>query len=319
MKKIDRRSFIGKGAAGLAGLTMMGAGGRLIAAEMGNGFTVAGKGASWEMVTGLGDASLVLVDRVTLGKSGLTVPRVALGTGSIGGNQQSNQTRLGKESFKKVARHAWDRGIRFFDMADSYGSHTYVREVLKEIPREETTLMSKMWTTDTSWQKSGDVAQTLDRFRKETGSDYFDIVLMHCLVRPGYREEKKLFIEGLSRAKEKGIIKAVGVSCHNWEAMKEAVDDPWVDVILARINPFGVHMDNTPEEVSALLARAQHNGKGIIAMKIFGNGDKITETEREESITYALKKGNIHCMTLGMESVAHIDDAVERVMRIARS
>lgn len=311
MNKIDRRSFIGKGVAGLAGLTLVGAGGRL-AADSGilpeNPF--------------LGDPSVsagAVMDRVVLGKTGLMVPRVALGTGSIGGNQQSNQTRLGKENFRKVARHAWDRGIRFFDMADSYGSHTYVREVLKEVPREETTLLTKLWTTDTGWQKSGDVASTLDRFRQETGSDYFDIVLMHCLVRPGYREEKKLFIEGLSRAKEKGIIKAVGVSCHNWEAMKEAVDDPWVDVILARINPFGVHMDNTPEEVSALLARAQNNGKGVIAMKIFGNGDRTAETDREKSITYALKKGHIHCMTLGMESIAQIDDAVERVMRIAHS
>lgn len=311
MNKIDRRSFIGKGAAGLAGLTLLGAGGTLAAAS----------GIVSENVF-LHDQSIsagAVMDRVILGQTGLTVPRVALGTGSIGGNQQSNQTRLGKENFKKVARHAWDRGIRFFDMADSYGSHPYVREVLKEIPREETTLLTKIWTTDTGWQKSGDVALTLDRFRQETGSDYFDIVLMHCLVRPGYRTEKKLFIEGLTRAKEKGIIKAVGVSCHNWEAMKEAVDDPWVDVILARINPFGVHMDNTPEEVSALLALAQRSGKGVIAMKIFGNGDKTTETDRETSITYALKKGNIHCMTLGMESIAQVDDAVERVMRIARS
>jgi predicted aldo/keto reductase-like oxidoreductase len=311
MNKIDRRSFIGKGAAGLAGLTLLGAGGRLAA---GSGI-VAENMLMYDQPISSG----AVIDRVILGQTGLTVPRVALGTGSIGGNQQSNQTRLGKENFKKVARHAWDRGIRFFDMADSYGSHPYVREVLKEIPREETTLLTKIWTTDTGWQKSGDVALTLDRFRQETGSDYFDIVLMHCLVRPGYRTEKKLFIEGLTRAKEKGIIKAVGVSCHNWEAMKEAVDDPWVDVILARINPFGVHMDNTPEEVSALLARAQRSGKGVIAMKIFGNGDKTAETDRETSITYALKKGNIHCMTLGMESIAQVDDAVERVMRIARS
>ena len=298
MKKIDRRNFIQTSAAGLAGLTFLGTGAVEAASRR---------------------ADKVMVDTLKLGKAGLRVPRVALGTGSIGGNQQSNQTRMGKENFVKIARHAWDRGIRFFDMADSYGSHTFVREALKEIPRDKTTLLTKMWTTDTKWQKSGDVAGTLDRFRQETGSDYFDILLLHCMVRPNWKEEKKLFIEGFSEAKEKGIVKAVGVSCHNWQAMVEAVDDPWVDIILARINPFGVHMDNTPEEVSALLARAQENGKGIIAMKIFGNGDKTSETDREQSIRYALTKGNIHAMTLGMETTAQIDDAVERVMRIAKA
>ncbi|HPV19622.1 MAG TPA: aldo/keto reductase [Prolixibacteraceae bacterium] len=302
MKKFDRRRFIQTSAAGLAGFTLAGATLPVSATELpffGNDVLMA-----------------AAVDRVVLGKTGLTIPRVALGTGSIGGNQQSNQTRLGRENFLKLARHAWDRGIRFFDMADSYGSHTFVRDILKEVPREKTTLMSKMWTGDTNWQKSGDVAKTLDRFRQETGSDYFDILLMHCMVRPNWREEKKIFIEGLSEAKEKGIIKAAGVSCHNWQAMIEAAGDPWVDVILARINPFGVHMDNTPEEVSALLKKAKDNGKGIIGMKIFGNGDKISDTDREQSIRYAVTKGNIHAMTLGMESVAQVDDAVERVMRI---
>jgi len=298
MKKIDRRNFIQTTAAGLAGLTFLGTG---------------------DVEAATCRRNPEMVDKVKLGKSGLKVPRVALGTGSIAANQQSNQTRLGKENFVKLARHAWDRGIRFFDMADSYGSHTFVREVLKEIPRDKTTLLTKMWTTDTNWQKSGDVAKTLDRFRQETSSDYFDILLMHCMVRPNWKEEKKVFIEGFSEAKEKGIVKAVGISCHNWQALVEAADDPWVDIILARINPFGVHMDNTPEEVSALLARAQDNGKGIIAMKIFGNGDKTSEADREQSIQYALTKGNIHAMTLGLESAGQIDDAVERVMRIVKA
>jgi 1-deoxyxylulose-5-phosphate synthase len=296
MKKIDRRSFIQTSAAGLAGLVSLSAG--LPYPETHSDKTVS-------------------VDTVRLGKTGLVVPRIALGTGSIGGNQQSNQTRLGKENFIKLARHAWDRGIRFFDMADSYGSHTFVRDVLKEVPREKTILQSKIWTTDTEWQKSGDVAKTLDRFRMETGSDYFDILLIHFLVKGNWKEDKKVFMEGLSKAKEKGIVKAVGVSCHNWEAMKVAAEEPWVDVILARINPFGVHMDNTPEEVSALLATAQKNGKGVLGMKIFGNGDKVTETEREQSIRYALYKSNIHAMSLGLENIAQVDDAVERVMRIA--
>jgi predicted aldo/keto reductase-like oxidoreductase len=297
MKNIDRRRFIQTSVAGIAGISLMGAG-------------------YDEPV--FHEAKGVSVDLVKLGNTGLQVPRMAFGTGSIGGNQQSNQTRLGKEKFFELASHAWDRGIRFFDTADSYGSHTFVREVLKKVPREKTTLLSKMWTTDTSWQKSGDVPKTLDRFRIETGSDYFDILLMHCMVNGKWQEDKKAFMEGFLKAKQQGIVKAVGVSCHNWDAMKLAVEDPWVDVILARINPFNVHMDGTPEAVMGLLETAKKNGKGIIGMKIFGNGDKVTEEEREKSITYAIRSGNVHCMTLGMQSIEQVDDAVERVMRIAK-
>jgi 1-deoxyxylulose-5-phosphate synthase len=296
MKKIDRRTFIRSSAAGLAGLTLLG-----------TGFSLSGAIPT----------TSVTIDRVKLGKTGLTVPRVAFGTGTNGFNHSSNFTRMGKESFIKIARYAWDRGIHFFDTADSYGSQPFVREVLKELPREKATLLSKIWTSDTEWQKAGNVAETLDRLRKETGSEYFDIVLLHCMTNGNWKEEKKGFMEGLSKARQQGIVKAVGVSCHNWDAMKVAVEEPWVDVILARINPFGVHMDGTPEAVSALLKTAADNGKGVIGMKIFGNGDKVTEQDREQSIRYAMTNHDIHAVTLGMQTVEQIDDAVERVMRNA--
>lgn len=294
MKKLDRREFLQTSLAGLAGLSLLGTG---------------------TIVKGCSTPSGSFIDTVRLGNSGLTVPRLALGTGSHGGGKASNQTRLGTEGFVSLAHYAFDRGIQFFDMADSYGSHPYVKAALRELPREKTTLLTKIWTEDTRWYQTEPVAKTLDRFRLETGSDYFDIVLMHCLMRPNWTVEKRGMMDEFSRAKEDGIIKVLGVSCHNWDAMVEAVDEPWVDVILARINPFGVHMDNTPDTVMDLLKRAHDNGKGIIGMKIFGNGDKVTEEEREMSIRYALQSGNVDCLTLGLESPAQIDDAIERVMR----
>ncbi len=294
MKKFNRREFIQTGIAGLAGLSM------IKAENVFSGFT---------------NPANMVIDKIKLGETGLMVPRVALGTGSRAGGGGSNQTRLGTQSFVKLAQYAYDRGIGFFDMADTYGSHTFVRSALKEIPREKTTLLTKIWTEDTSWYKTEPVPKTLDRFRMEVGTDYFDIVLMHCLMRGNWRNEKKAFLDGFARAKQDGVIKAIGVSCHNWKAMEEAVDDPWVDVILARINPFGTHMDGTPEAVMGLLEKARKNGKGIIGMKIFGNGDNVTDNERERSISYAMKSGNVHCMTLGMESQQQIDDAIERVMR----
>ncbi len=297
MEKINRRSFIQTSAASIAGYAALASTG--FASQ---GFT----------------PSTAIVDQVKLGNTGLNVSRIALGTGSIGGNHQSNQTRLGMTKFVLMAHHAYDRGIHFFDTADSYGSLPFVKEVFKEVPREKITLLTKMWTYNDP-TKSEPVDKALDRFRTEAGTDYFDIVLLHCMTNGKWQEEKKRYIDYFSKAKQNGIIKAVGVSCHNIDALKVAADDPWVDVILSRINPFHVHMDGTPVEINAILERARNNGKGIIGMKIFGNGDKVLDNEREESITFALKKTSIHCMTLGMESIAHVDDAVDRVMRILKS
>jgi len=297
MEKINRRSFIYGSAVGLTGYAALTATGLT-----GMGFTPA----------------TATVDKVKLGNSGLSVSRVALGTGSIGGNHQSNQTRMGISNFVKLAHHAYDRGVHFFDTADSYGSYPYVREAFKEIPREKITLLGKMWTENDP-SKAEPVDKALDRFRTETGSDYFDIMLLHCMMNGKWQDEKKRYIDYFSKAKQDGKIKALGVSCHNFEALKVAVDDPWVDVILARINPFRAHMDGSPAEINALLERARNNGKGIIGMKIFANGDRVLETDREESITFALKKTSIHCMTLGMENIPQVDDAVDRVMRILKS
>lgn len=297
MTKLNRRQFIQVGVAGVAGFSVLGAGISQMSFSL---------------------PSNVQVDRVKLGNTGLSVPRILMGTGSHGGGRASNQTRLGVDGFVKLARYGHERGIRLFDSADSYGSHPFVKAALKEIPRDETQILTKMWVTENSWNKVQPVPEVLDRFRLETGSDYFDIVLMHCLMKGNWKEERKSYVDGLYKAKQDGIVKAVGVSCHNWDAMAEAVEDPWVDVILARINPFGTHMDGTPEAVMGLLEKARKNGKGIIAMKIFGNGDNVKEEERERSIRYAINSGNVHCMTLGMESPAHMDDAISRVMRAVK-
>lgn len=296
MKDLSRRKFILAGFAGITGLTF--AGSRLSNLKY--------------------PLSSTTVDSVKLGKTGLRVSRIALGTGSRGGSKASNQTRLGMDKFVEMARHAYDRGIRFFDMADSYGSHTYVGNALKTLPREKVTLLTKIWTYEDGSDRNVPVRESIDRYRQEIGTDYIDIVLMHCLMSGGWTKNRKHYMDGLEKAKQDGLIKAVGVSCHNWDAMAEAVDSPWVDVILSRINPFQSHMDGTPQAVSELLGRAKKNGKGIIGMKIFGEGSHVSDHEREQTFKYALTEANIHCMTLGMESINQVDDAVDRVMRLVK-
>ena len=258
-----------------------------------------------------------MIDRVKLGKTGLVVPRLALGTGTHGGKQSSDMTRMGIQNWVKIARYAHERGMTFYDAADLYGSHQNVKEILKEVLREKATVLSKIWTRPEDWNKDAPMA-TIDRFRKETGSDYFDILLLHCMTNEKWQEEKKPYIEALSAAKQKGIVKTVGLSCHSFAALKIAAEDPWVDVILARINPEGVIMDASPDEVMAVLKKAHDRGKGIIGMKIFGEGKLVEESQREKSLKYVIGSKNVDCMTIGITSVEQVEDAVKRISRIVK-
>jgi len=295
---MDRRKFIQTSVAGLATISMVGAG---------------------NMKKDLFFVDNGDVDKVKFGESGLTVSRIAMGTGTHGYNKSSDMTRLGMEQFVKLAHHAYERGIRFYDMADGYGSQPYVGEAIKSLPRENLTLLSKMWTNEDGSDKNEPVRQIIDRFRKDAGTDYFDVLLMHCMMEGGWSKNRTHYMDGLSRAKQDGIVKAIGVSCHNWDALVEAAESPWVDVIMARINPFGTLMDGTPDAIKGILGKARQNGKGVIAMKVFGEGKHVTDNEREKSIKFAIEESNVHCMTLGMTSEAQMDDAIARVMRIAKS
>jgi predicted aldo/keto reductase-like oxidoreductase len=169
------------------------------------------------------------------------------------------------------------------------------------------------------WYKAEPFEKSLDRFRKELGTDYIDIFLMHCMINGKWPEQYKKIMDGLSEAKSRGIIKAVGISCHSLDAIKEAATNPWTDVVLARINHKGIRMDSSPVEVMEALAQARKNGKGVMGMKIFGCGDLVKEDEREQSLNYVIRSGNVHCMTIGMENPTQVDDTVARVMRIVKS
>lgn len=293
MKQISRRHFIQAGLIGAAAIT-----------------------------TGLNNSvyansALTLIDKVKLGKTGLVVPRLALGTGTHGGNQSSDMTRMGVENWVKIARYAHERGVSFYDAADLYGSHQNVKAILKEVPREKAILLSKIWTRAEKWNQDAP-EKTIDRFRKETGSDYFDILLLHCMTDGKWQESRKPYIEALSEAKQKGVIKKVGLSCHSFEALKIAADDPWVDVILARINPEGLIMDASTDEVMAVLKKAHDSGKGIIGMKIFGEGKMTEASRRDASLKYVIGSKNVDCMTIGMTSTEQVDDAIERIMRVVK-
>ncbi len=299
MTKFDRREFLLKSAAGLAAASVIPA----ILPEPTFGATI----------------STETVDTVALGNTGLNVSRIALGTGTKGWKLESDQTHLGMKKFVELSQYCFDKGIRFFDTADMYGSHPYVGAALKVIPREKVTVLTKVMTYGhEGWYETEPFAKSFDRFRKDLGTDYIDIFLMHCMMNGQWPTEYKSYMDAMSEAKQKGLIKAVGISCHSLDAMIEAASNPWVDVLFARINHNGARLDSTPEKVMQVLETARKNGKGVIGMKVFGCGDLVKENEREQSLNFVIKSKNVHCMTLGMESKEQVDDNVSRVMRIAR-
>ena len=256
---------------------------------------------------------------VPLGKTGVKVSRLAQGTGVQGWNRQSNQTRLGFKKLVNLFHHAYDRGIRFFDLADLYGTHVYFREALKSLPREEVAILTKIWwrydgpekQSNSQWRKQA-ATTTLDRFMHELETDYLDVVLLHCMQKQSWDRELLPYMEALDQAKTKGTVRAVGVSCHDFGALQTAAESPWVDVILARINPKGVKMDGTQEEILGVLKKAQKNGKAVIGMKIFGEGKLVSQ--REKCIQFAQSIGVLDSMTIGFETTEQIDDVV-RLMR----
>ena len=251
---------------------------------------------------------------VKLGETGLTVPILAMGTGTVGWGGTSRQTQLGMEKFVEIARNAYNRGVRFYDMAEAYGSHRFVAEAIKDLPRGNITLLTKI--ASTVGLSESETRRKIDAFCQEVRTDYFDIVLMHYITSGGWQDSRKGAMEGLARAKDEGIVKAVGISCHSLAALREAAESSWVDVILTRINPFQSHMDGTPEVINEALAVAQRNGKGVIGMKIFGEGSRVKDNEREQWLRFALTEANIHCMTIGFESVTQMNDAIARISRI---
>lgn len=253
---------------------------------------------------------------VPLGKTGLKVSRIGFGTGMRGGNRQSNQTRLGQEPFEKLLRQAYDRGIRFFDCADMYGTNPYVGRALKDKPRDQYVVSTKIWV-----RKGGlpeperpDADVLVDRFRKEFQSDYVDLVLIHCMTADRWPDEQKKQMDILANLKSKGIIKAHGVSIHSLGALKTAAACPWVDSVNARINKFGVAMDGPPEEVAPVLKQMHEAGKGVVGMKLIGEGQfRNDETKKNESIAYVLGLGSVDMMIVGFEKVEEIDDFATRV------
>lgn len=260
-------------------------------------------------------------EMVSLGKTPLKVSRLGLGTGMRGSMRQSNHTRMGRERLEALIRGAFDRGVRLFDLADLYGTHPFLTPALKGISRDKYQVVSKIWfgTGGIPEKERPDADVVVERFLKEIQTDHLDLVLLHCVMTANWPEELRKQMDILARLKEKGIIRAHGVSCHSLAALEAAVGEPWVDSVHTRINPFGMSMDGPAESVAPVLQKLHQAGKGVIGMKIVGEGRLRAQPERrDESVRYVLGLGCVDVLNVGFESTAEIDDLAERVKKVPR-
>ena len=263
------------------------------------------------------------LQEVTLGKSGLNTTLIGFGTGVWAGGRSSFLTRQDRDKSIGTLKHAYDRGVRMFDCADTYGTHGIMKEALQSMDRGKLMISSKIWTRrgGIPEEERPDADIVVDRFRKELGVDYLDLVQIHCMVDADWTDSMRKQMDILDKLKSKGIIRAHGVSVHSLEAMKAALADPWVDVIHVRINPYGVAMDRPePEEVVEVIHKLHASGKGVIGMKMVGNGEFADEPEKiDHTIKFVLGLGSVDMVIVGFEDEKQVDNYMERTSSALKS
>jgi 1-deoxyxylulose-5-phosphate synthase len=249
---------------------------------------------------------LAATDTVTLGNTGIKTSRLAMGTGTVGAGKHSHQTALGMNGLPRLLLNGYDNGLRFFDAADSYGSHPHVAEALKHVDRSKVTVLTKSWARDPNEMRAD-----VDRFRRELGVEQIDIVLMHCLTEADWTTRYRPVMDILEEAKHKKIIRAHGCSCHSIEALRAAAKSAWVEVDLARVNPVGAHMDADPDTVVSVLREMKAAGKAVLGMKILGQG--ALRDRQDEALRFALGLNVLDAFTIGAESISEQNDLTRRI------
>ena len=256
------------------------------------------------------------LDKVTLGNTGIETSRLGIGTGTKGNHRNgSAQTRLGEKEFLRLVHHAYDAGIRLFDVADFYTSHHYMKRFLAEIPRDDIVIQSKIW-----WRYEGEsVLPTLRRFQRELGVDYLDTTLLHCVTEGTWPEDLERMRDDLEKAKADEIVKVHGASVHGYPPLQRFKGLDWVNTGLYRINHAQSHMDEAPDKVVTELDALHQAGKGVMGMKIFGEGDFKSAEQREASLKYVLDLDCVDCFIIGFEKPEEIDDAIATIDRIGKA
>ena len=253
---------------------------------------------------------------MTLGKTGLKLSRLGFGTGSNSGNVQQ---ALGQPAFNDLIHYAYDRGITYFDCAQSYATFEWIAGAIKGLPREKLFLQSKIPG------QPQDVLKTIDRHRQVFKTDYVDSLLIHCMVKDGWTDAWKRIMDAFEEAKAKQWIRVKGVSCHSLPALRTAAASDWPEVHLVRVNPQAKHIDGPEEDwnksgndISPVVEqlKAMHaKGRGVIGMKLVGDGDFHDPADREKAARFAMARPEINAVVIGFKSTKEIDEAIQRIDR----
>jgi predicted aldo/keto reductase-like oxidoreductase len=253
-------------------------------------------------------------DQVTLGNTGIRLSRLGFGTGSDSGHIQR---ALGKEDFTNLIHYAYDQGITYLDCAQAYATFDWMGDAIKGLPREKLFIQSKIGG------RPEDILSVIDHHRKVFDTDYVDSMLVHCMIQKNWIEDWKRIRDGYDEAKEKKWIRTKGVSCHSLPALGDAVESDWPEVHLVRVNPQGAFMDGpemnynmTKNEVPPVLERLKQmraKGRGVIGMKMIGNGTFVNAEDRDKAIRFAMSRPEIDAVVIGFKNRAEIDEAVKRI------
>ena len=263
-------------------------------------------------------AKRTAVDQVTLGQTGIRLSRLGMGTGVDNGRVQA---ALGKENFVRVIRYAYDQGITYFDTCDRYLTVDWIGDAIKGLPREKLFIQSKI-----SGQPS-DTLAAIDAERKKLNTDYIDSMLIHSQTVAGWSslDEWKRIMDGFEEAKSRKWIRSKGVSCHNLPALRDATASSFNEVHLVRVNPQGKYVDgpggrgytaqetNPVDPVLAEMKTMRAKGRGVIGMKLIGNGLFTDPAERDKSIRFAMACLEIDAVVIGFKSTSEINEAIQRI------
>ena len=255
------------------------------------------------------------VDQVTLGQTGIKLSRLGMGTGSNSGHIQHE---LGQEGFNSLIKYAYDQGITYFDCSETYQTFEWIGSAIKGLPREKLFIQSKIPGQPEK------ILQVIDHHRKVFDTDYVDTMLIHCMIKDGWTDQWRRIMDGFDEAKSKGWIRSKGVSCHSVPALRGAAASPWVEVHLVRVNPQGRRIDgpeevvwnDTVHEVSPVVEQLKvmrSKGRGVIGMKIIGNGEFVNAEDREKSIRFAMSRPELDAVVIGFKSRSEIDEAIKRI------
>lgn len=296
MTRLDRRNFIA-GAIGATGVAGVG----LFAARNHN--------SEPRLLVGSGNIDRTITsptDKVRLGNTGLTVSVVGVGTGSMGWGHASNQTRLGQEGFTRLIRHALDNGITFFDLADQYGSHSYFRNAMKGVPRDRYIIQTKTDSREASAAK-----QDLERYLKELDTDHIDSLIIHHVTEGDWTTRFRGVMDVFEEAKAAGKIRAQGVTCHSFPALKSAYASDWVQLNQVRWNAKASHADADVKTLADLFKKMRTKGQGMIGMKVVGQGDLLDGGQPmtpEACFKFQIASSVVDSFVIGAEKIQHVDE-----------